>query len=40
MQRIEHPVFVKLYSSTSANNSILAGDQYIFIKKICLNIGH
>ena len=32
--------FAKLYSSTSANNSILAGVQYIFIQKKCPNIGH
>ena len=27
-------VFLKLYTSTSANNSILASVQYIFIQKI------
>ena len=26
--------FVKIYSSTSANNNILAGVQHIFIQKI------
>ena len=28
------PAFAKLYLATSANNSILAGVQYIFIHKI------
>ena len=32
--------FVKIYSSTSANNSIWDGVQYIFIPKKCLHISH
>ena len=32
--------FVKLYSPTLADNSILAGFQYILYIKFCLNISH
>ena len=31
---VERAAFAKLYSSTLANNRILAGVQYIFIEKI------
>ena len=34
------PVFAKLYSPASSNNSILAGVQYILYIKFCLNIDH
>ena len=39
---VQVTAFAKLYSPTSANNSILAGVQYIYLLyiKFCLNIGH
>ena len=37
--KVKVTAFAKLYSSTSANNSISAGVYYKLYKKFCLNIG-